>query len=97
MLTGRTSTSLSLSWSAPAPSQRRGVLVEYTVQWYGFRIDTNIHSKSVTLGDLDMVREYTIDGLEEATNYTVEVTVVGEEGNGPSVRLTHICTSPTGK
>ena len=97
MLTGRTSTSLSLSWSAPAPSQRRGVLVEYTVQWYGFRIDTNIHSTTATLGDLDMVREYTIDGLEEATNYTVEVTVVGEEGNGPSVRLTHICTSPTGK
>ena len=71
--------------------------MEYMLRWYGFSIDTSLHTATVALGDLDSVREHTIEGLEEATNYTVEVTAVGEEGNGPSVRLTHICTSPAGK
>ena len=73
------------------------MLVEYILTWYGFRIDTALQSTRVALGDVDSVREYTIDGLEEATDYTVEVVVVGEEGNGPSVQITHISTELIGK
>ncbi|KAI6661336.1 Phosphatidylinositol phosphatase PTPRQ-like [Oopsacas minuta] len=94
MLTSRTATTLSLSWMAPLLSQRRGVLLHYKLSYYGFQIDTSLHTIIVELGDVDAVTQYTIEGLEEATNYTVEVMVVGQIGDGPVARLTHLCTLP---
>ena len=95
-LTSRTETTFSLSWMAPLPSQRRGDLLHYKLSYYGFMIDTLVRNVIVELGDLAVMKQYMIEGLEEANNYTVEVTVVGSMGDGPVTRLTHICTLPTG-
>eukprot|EP00800_Vazella_pourtalesii_P019759 TRINITY_DN684_c0_g1_i2.p1 TRINITY_DN684_c0_g1~~TRINITY_DN684_c0_g1_i2.p1 ORF type:complete len:1118 (-),score=311.70 TRINITY_DN684_c0_g1_i2:160-3231(-) len=94
-LTSRTETTFSLSWMAPLPSQRRGDLLHYKLSYYGFMIDTLVRNVIMELGDLAVMRQYMIEGLEEANNYTVEVTVVGSMGDGPVTRLTHICTLPT--
>ena len=59
-------------------------------------IDTIVRTVIVELGDLTVARQYMIEELEEANNYTVEVTVVGAMGDGPVSRLTHICTLPIG-
>ena len=81
---------------APTLSQRRGVLQHYKLSYYGFKLDTIVRTVMVELGDLAVTKQYMIEQLEEANNYTVEVTVVGALGDGPVTRLTHICTLPIG-
>ena len=84
---GLNATSIFVSWEVPILNDLNGILVNYSINYFGIEIDTvprviylsnpNLTNQSITLID-----------LEEYTTYSINVSAYTKVGKGPDAILT---------
>ena len=65
----------------------------------GEREDTSMRSVRVAIvsGQEEADQTYRLEGLEEYTNYSLEVSVINDRGESPVARLQSVHTLPDGE
>ena len=73
---------ISITWDAPVPIDRNGIISHYTLSYRGIERDTT--SREVTLYSNDpFFTNYILTELDEHTNYNISVSASTAVGSGP--------------
>ena len=84
---GLNATSIFVSWEVPIPNNLNGILVNYSISYFGIEIDTDLRVIYLPNPDLTNQSISLID-LEEYTTYSINVSAYTEVGRGPDAILT---------
>ena len=83
------STSILVSWDAPNMTHWNGILLSYTLYYYGQELDTSLRTVNIQIqGSNHSNQEYTIGELQEYTHYRVVVNSVTSIGSGSAANST---------
>ena len=83
------STSILVHWNSPQMDFWNGVLLSYTLYYYGHELDTSIRTVDIQIqGSNHSDQEYSIVGLQEYTRYKVIVASVTSIGSGTGASST---------
>ena len=77
------STSIQLTWDAPDLSERNGILLYYTLTYFGVELDRTVRVVNYTIvGSNHSNQTYVFSGLQEYTVYEFSVATHTSIGKG---------------
>ena len=83
---GLNATSIFVSWEVPILNDLNGVLVNYSISYFGIEIDTDL--RVIYLSDPNENTTYTLIKLQEYTTYSISIAAYTEVGKGPDAVIT---------
>ena len=83
---GLNATSIFVSWEVPILNDLNGVLVNYSISYFGIEIDTDL--RVIYLSNPNENRTYTLINLQEYTTYSISIAAYTEVGKGPDAVIT---------
>ena len=83
---GLNATSIFVSWEVPILNDLNGVLVSYSISYFGIEIDTDL--RLIYLSNPNENRTYTLINLQEYTIYSISIAAYTEVGKGPDAVIT---------
>ena len=91
-MTARNSTSVTASWQLPPSDSRNGIIK-------GFKLSISSKGSAVQLIDVSNASVYTktITGLQESTEYELQVLAYTSAGDGPKSTVQSVKTLEVGK
>ncbi|KAI6660982.1 Phosphatidylinositol phosphatase PTPRQ-like [Oopsacas minuta] len=84
--TSQNATSIFVSWIVPIPNDLNGILVNYSISYFGIEIDTTL--RVIYLSDPDDNESITLIDLQEYTTYSISVAAYTIVGKGPDAIIT---------
>ena len=83
---GLNATSIFVSWEVPILNDLNGILVNYSISYFGIEIDTDL--RVIYLSNPNGNTTYTIIKLQEYTTYSISIAAYTEVGKGPDAVIT---------
>ena len=83
---GLNATSIFVSWEVPIPNNLNGILVNYSISYFGIEIDTDL--RVIYLPYPNENETYTLINLQEYTTYSISIAAYTEVGKGPDADIT---------
>ena len=77
---GLNATSIFVSWEVPTLNDLNGVLVNYSISYFGIEIDTDL--RVIYLSNPNENTTYTLVKLQEYTTYSISIAAYTEVGKG---------------
>ena len=75
-----------MSWEVPILNDLNGILVNYSISYFGIEIDTDLRVRN--LSNPNENRTYTLINLQEYTTYSISIAAYTEVGEGPDAVIT---------
>ena len=83
---GLNARSIFVSWVVPLPNDLNGILVNYSISYFGIEIDTDV--RVIYLPNPNDNETYTLINLQEYTTYSISIAAYTEVGVGPDAVIT---------
>ena len=96
ILSSSATKSLTVTWDPPSAENSNGVIISYTLVYYGVTLDEQERMVTLDTSVSGFVTSYTATGLEEDTSYSFSIVAYTSIGSGPAMLVTGYRTGKDG-